>query len=268
MRKTLRSFLPGLLCVSMLLGCFACKGNEQSGEDSTEQGTDAPTVEQVDRNKPQTGPFSNTTDLSFEKQTVTETEKVVSEEYEYSSDGGSMVFTVGEGRAKGDIVSLNANTVANFNIGVKFNENVVAKYAFKLLSSAPNDRFNYRYTTVQSEVKTPECLAEDMIVLKAGSYYAFAGGKQVRLDASSTKATLMGRGNEFYLPKTFVEEVIGVSCEGLTTYDHYGITYVMPAEAIAAAGKAITITAEGLVVISTTAIEDGDVLTTLYRALM
>ena len=110
--------------------------------------------------------------------------------------------------------------------------------------------------------------AEDMIVLKAGSYYAFAGGKQVRLDASSTKATLMGRGNEFYLPKTFVEEVIGVSCEGLTTYDHYGITYVMPAEAIAAAGKAITITAEGLVVISTTAIEDGDVLTTLYRALM
>ena len=134
--------------------------------------------------------------------------------------------------------------------------------------TAPNDRFNYRYTTVQSEVKTPECLADDMIVLKAGSYYAFAGGKQVRLNDSSTKATLMGRGNEFYLPKAFVEEVIGVSCEGLATYDHYGIEYVMPAEAIAAAGKAITITAEGLVVISTTAIEDGDVLTTLYRALM
>jgi hypothetical protein len=121
---------------------------------------------------------------------------------------------------------------------------------------------------VETEVKLPSCLTEDMIVLKAGSYNAFAGGKQVRLDASSTKAVLMGRGNEFYLPKAFVETVIGVSCEGLTTYDHYGITYVMPAEAIAAAGKAITVADDGLVVISSAAVEDKDVLTTLYRALM
>ena len=134
--------------------------------------------------------------------------------------------------------------------------------------AAPNDRFNYRYTTVQAEVKIPEVLTEDMIVLKAGSYNAFAGGKQVRLDASSTKAVLMGRGDEFYLPKAFVEEIIGVSCEGLATYSHYGITYVMPAEAIAAAGKSVTITADGLVVISASPIEDADVLTTLYRALM
>ena len=134
--------------------------------------------------------------------------------------------------------------------------------------AAPNDRFNYRYTTVETEVKLPECLTEDMIVLKAGSYNAFAGGKQVRLDASSTKAVLMGRGNEFYLPKAFVETVIGVSCEGLTTYNHYGITYVMPAEAIAAAGKTVTVSDDGLVVISSAAVEDTDVLTTLYRALM
>ncbi len=134
--------------------------------------------------------------------------------------------------------------------------------------TAPNDRFNYRYTTVQTEVKLPACLTEDMIVLKAGSYNAFAEGKQVRLDASGTKAVLMGRGSEFYLPKTFVETVIGVSCEGLTTYDHYGITYVMPAEAIAASGKAVTISDDGLVVISDAVIEDKDVLTTLYRALM
>jgi hypothetical protein len=134
--------------------------------------------------------------------------------------------------------------------------------------AAPNDRFNYRYTTVQTEVKLPDCLAEDMIVLKAGSYNAFAGGKQVRLDASSTKAVLLGRGSEFYLPKAFVETVIGVSCEGLTTYDHYGITYVMPAEAITAAGKAVTISEDGLVVIHTAAVEDKDVLITLYRALM
>jgi hypothetical protein len=134
--------------------------------------------------------------------------------------------------------------------------------------AAPGGRYNYRYTTVATEVKLPECLTEDMIVLKAGSYNAFAGGKQVRLDASSTKAIFMGRGDEFYLPKTFVETVIGVSCEGLTTYDHYGITYVMPAEAIAAAGKTVTVSESGLVVIASAPIENGDVLTTLYRALM
>ena len=88
------------------------------------------------------------------------------------------------------------------------------------------------------------------------------------MDASSTKAVLLGRGEEFYLPKSFVEEVIGVSCEGLTTYDHYGITYVMPAEAIAAAGKVVTISADGLVVIASAPVEDADILTTLYRALM
>jgi len=134
--------------------------------------------------------------------------------------------------------------------------------------AAPNDRFNYRYTTVQTEVKIPEVLTEDMIVLKAGSYNAFAGGKQVRLDASSTKGVMMGRGDEFYLPKAFVEEIIGISCEGLDTYSHYGITYVMPAQAIAAAGKSVTITADGLVVIASSVIEDADTLTTLYRALM
>ena len=134
--------------------------------------------------------------------------------------------------------------------------------------AAPNDRFNYRYTTVQTEVKIPEVLTEDMIVLKAGSYNAFAGGKQVRLDASSTKGVMMGRGDEFYLPKAFVEEIIGISCEGLDTYSHYGITYVMPAQAIAAAGKSVTITADGLVIIASSVIEDADTLTTLYRALM
>ena len=37
---------------------------------------------------------------------------------------------------------------------------------------------------------------------------------------------------------------------------------------IAAAGKAITVSDDGLVVISSAAVEDKDVLTTLYRALM
>ena len=134
--------------------------------------------------------------------------------------------------------------------------------------AAPNDRFNYRYTTTAAEVKLPECLSSDMTVLKAGSYYAFAGGKQIRIDEASTKATMFGRDGKFYLPKEFVEAVIGVSCEGLETYNHYGITYVMPADAITAAGKVITISDDGLVVISNSAVEDKDVLTTLYRSLM
>ena len=134
--------------------------------------------------------------------------------------------------------------------------------------AAPNDRFNYRYTTEKTEVKLPSGLTEDMIVLKAGSYNAFAGGKQVRLDDSSTKAVLMGRGDQFYLPKDFVETVIGVSCDGLDTYDHYGITYVMPAEAIAAAGKAVTVSEDGLVVIASASVSDTGLLTTLYRSLM
>ena len=46
------------------------------------------------------------------------------------------------------------------------------------------------------------------------------------------------------------------------------ITDVMPAEPIAAAGKAVTISDDGLVVISSAAVEDTDVLTVLYRALM
>ena len=43
-----------------------------------------------------------------------------------------------------------------------------------------------------------------------------------------------------------MEQVIGVSCDGLATYDHYGITYVMPAEVIAATGKSVTVSADGL----------------------
>ena len=46
------------------------------------------------------------------------------------------------------------------------------------------------------------------------------------------------------------------------------ITDVMPAEAIATAGKTVTISDDGLVVISSAAVEDTDVLTVLYRALM
>ena len=133
--------------------------------------------------------------------------------------------------------------------------------------AAPSGRFKYRFTTEQAEVKIPACLTADMTVLKAGSYYAFANGKQIRLDETSTKAVTLGRDKKFYIPKSFAEDVLGLDCKGLETYDHYGIEYVMPADALTAEGKALSFSADGLVVISDKA-ADESVMTTLYRALM
>ena len=133
--------------------------------------------------------------------------------------------------------------------------------------AAPSGRFKYRYTTTKTEVKLPDCLKKDMTVLKAGSYYAFSDGGQVRLDESSTKAVMLGRDGKFYIPKAFAESALGLDCEGLETYDHYGITYVMPADALKAAGRTVSFSGEGLVVISDHEVDAGT-MTTLYRALM
>ena len=142
MKRVCRTCMLILLSAILLCGILACTHTPpvQPSGDTTEQGTDAP-ISDVDRSQPQEGPFKNTTDLIFEKQTINEIEKVVSEEYEFSSDG-STVFTIGEGKSKNDVVTLNANSVANLNIGVRFNENVTATYQFKLVSSAP-DEANY-----------------------------------------------------------------------------------------------------------------------------
>lgn len=51
-------------------------------------------------------------------------------------------------------------------------------------------------------------------------------------------------------------------------YYLYGTRRGATTKVIAAADKVITVTAEGLAVIAPAAVEDGDVLTTLYRALM
>ena len=39
MRKITVKFLLCLLCASMLLGCFACNGNQGGEQDTTQQGT-------------------------------------------------------------------------------------------------------------------------------------------------------------------------------------------------------------------------------------
>jgi hypothetical protein len=129
---------------------------------------------------------------------------------------------------------------------------------------APNDRFNYHYTTKETEVKAPAVLTEDMIVLKAGSYYAFASGKMVRLDESSTKATFFGDENHLYVPKAFATEVMRLTVSG-ETYNHYGVEYVDITSALENCGKTVT-RSDDLLVLADKAV-DGDTLLTLYRGL-
>lgn len=130
--------------------------------------------------------------------------------------------------------------------------------------TAPSDRFNYRYTTVETEIAIPAVLTEDMIVLKAGSYYAFAGGKMVRLDESSTKAVFFGDGEHLYVPKAFADGMPGLFAGGKTC-DRSGIDYVDIAPVLADCGKVVTRT-ENLLVLSDAAVPEGTLLT-LYRAL-
>ena len=59
----------------------------------------------------------------------------------------------------------------------------------------------------------------------------------------------------------------GISVDGAETIDHYGVAYVHANDLIAAAGKTVTVDNSGLVIIASGAVEDGDVITTLYRAL-
>lgn len=68
--------------------------------------------------------------------------------------------------------------------------------------TAPNDRFNYRYTTSKMKIRIPDALSKDMIVLKAGSYNAFVQREMVMLDSSNTKAVFMGDGPAAACPES------------------------------------------------------------------
>lgn len=131
--------------------------------------------------------------------------------------------------------------------------------------TAPNDRFNYRYTTSGGSVKIPDALKKDMIVLKAGSYNAFVKGGMVMLDTSNTKAVFMGDGEKLLLPKAFAKETIGLDVSGEKIYNHYGIEYVDISAALEASGKTVTGT-DNMLVIAKDRVSDDDMLT-LYRAL-
>ncbi len=131
--------------------------------------------------------------------------------------------------------------------------------------TAPNDRFNYRYTTKKSVLPVPEEVSKDMVVLKAGSYYAYAGGEVVRLDASSTKATFFGDDQGTYVPKAFAQDVMQLNVSGEKVYNHYGIEYVNIAGILPTCGKTVS-QREGLLVVADKSVSEADLLT-LYRSL-
>ncbi len=133
--------------------------------------------------------------------------------------------------------------------------------------AAPDGRFCYRYTTEASAQKLPEGLAADMVVLKANGYNAYVGGEQVRLVKDSTKATAMASGYDVWLPVSFLASALGIDAGDAETVDHYGVAYVHANDLIASAGKVLTVTSDGLIVVSSAAVEDADLLTVLYRAL-
>ena len=106
-----------------------------------------------------------------------------------------------------------------------------------------------------------------MVILRSRSYNAFVGGKQVRLVDDNTMAVTLCSNESFWLPVAFVESTFGISCDGETTYNHYGVTYVKADDLIRAAGKVVTVTSDGSVIISTTPITDDATLRILSRAL-
>lgn len=132
--------------------------------------------------------------------------------------------------------------------------------------AAPDGRFCYHYTTEATETVIPDCLTSDMAVFKVNGYNAFINGKSTRLYGTNTKAVLLASGYEFYLPE-YVLSLIGVDCYGAGTYNHYGVKYVKADELVKKSGKAVTITPDGLLVISNSKITDTKVLDTLYRSL-
>jgi hypothetical protein len=136
--------------------------------------------------------------------------------------------------------------------------------------AAPNGRYTYRFTLTEQAVKYPTELESDltsMVVLKSRSYNAFVGGKQVRLVEDNTKGVLLASGGDIWLPADFLKSALNIDATGETTYNHYGISYVKATDLVKGAGKVITVTPDGLVVIADSAITDENVLETLNRAL-
>jgi len=78
---------------------------------------------------------------------------------------------------------------------------------------------------------------------------------------------LLASGTNIWLPVDFLHSALGIDATGETTYNHYGISYVKATELIRNAGKALTVTPDGLVIIADSEITSENDLGILYRAL-
>ena len=156
--RRLKNALLCLLTAAMLFGSFACTTTQPPADTEvpTAAPTDTPTdgdttsgedmTPEIDRTKPQIGSFISTSQLTFPLQDTSLISKEVVEEYEFISvKESSTVFSIGEGRATGNVISLTPKTVASVGIGVEFNETVVSKYQFRLTSSDPDADYNATY---------------------------------------------------------------------------------------------------------------------------
>ena len=181
-------------------------------------------------------------------------------EAEYAQSGKTLKIKV-----KKDLIGYNGNS-----FDFKWADNSVSDGNIMGFldkgDTAPDGRFCYRYTTEKAEKAVPSCLTSDMAVFKVNGYNAFIRGKQIRL-GESTKTTLLASGHDFYLPKALLTDVLGISCDGETEYDHYGVKYVKANGPVEKSGKAVTLTTDGLVVISNEKVTDTSALDTLYRSL-
>lgn len=132
--------------------------------------------------------------------------------------------------------------------------------------AAPDGRFCYCYTQEATETVIPDCLTNDMAVFKVNGYNAYINGKSVRLYQNNTKAVLLASGYDFYLPVSTLN-ALGIDCTGEKEYKHYGVTYVKANNAVKKSGKTVTVTSDGLLIISKEKITDTWTLDTLYRSL-
>ncbi len=144
MKTILKRIAAVLLAATMLLGA-ACTADTNDTDVTGTETAETPETE-PDVTVPRTGPFFGATELSFKEQELTVIEKTSVEEHEFIStkESGS-IFGIGDGSAKGSVTSLNTNTVASVNIGVKFNETALARYAFTLKASDPDADYDAAY---------------------------------------------------------------------------------------------------------------------------
>lgn len=133
--------------------------------------------------------------------------------------------------------------------------------------AAPDGRLNYRYTIKAAAEKLPEGLTADMVVVKANGYNAYVNGKEVRLVENNTKGVALASGYDLWLPAMFVKNSLGIDTTSTEIFNHYGIDYVKANDLIERAGKTVTVTTDGLIVIAESEITDESLLYSLYRAL-